>query len=103
MENREQKKYAIDDFRKEMVEVSENQENEGDFPEEIDPNELTGADMVIWQKIRGKTIESSDIIEYKKNFEKENGFKNKSRYYFLMFVSNKANVIIGNRELSMDK
>ena len=102
MENVEEKKkeYTIDDFRREIEELSKNPENEGDFPEEIKPGELTETDMRYWAKIQDGTITKSDILEYRKKFENEYGFENKTRYNFLMFVANKANVIIGKRELS---
>lgn len=97
------RKYTINDFRKEIAEIARNAENEADFPDEVNLDELTEEDAVYWAKLKNKTIATQDVAEYKKIFEKENGFENKTRYNFLMFASNKANVIIGNRELSGDK
>jgi len=99
MENAENKEYTIDDFRKEIEGTSKNPENAGDFPEEINPAELTENDMAIWGKIRDESIEMTDIIKYRQSFEKEKGFESATRYNFLMFMFNKATVIIGKREL----
>ncbi|KKT39742.1 MAG: hypothetical protein UW28_C0030G0015 [Parcubacteria group bacterium GW2011_GWA2_44_13] len=82
-----------------MEKAAKNPENEGDFPKGINTDELNEDDMAMWRKIRGKSIEMGDIDEYKKNFAKENGFESESRYNFLMFMANKANVIIGRREV----
>ncbi len=98
MENPEGK-YTIEDFRKEISEVSKNPENEGDFPEEINPDNLTEEDMDFWTKIKDKGVEQADLDRYIEKFKKDNAFHNKSRDYFRMFAVQRAQVIIGKREI----
>lgn len=60
--------------------------------EEINPDHLTDDDRILWEKIKNKRISREDIEEHRKEF--------KSRSMFSAMATNKANQIIGERELN---
>ena len=94
MESEEKKEYTLEDFRNEIAEIAKKKENLGDFPEAINSEDLTSADMKMWARVKDKSITKNDIDKYTELFEKERGFENKSRNYFMMFLRGKAHFVI---------
>ncbi len=64
---------------------------------EFTPAELTLDDMAIWAEIKNETITMESFSNYKAKLE--NSGANVSRRTFAAFASNRANPIIGNRQM----
>lgn len=96
-----EEKYILDDFRNEIAEAAKDSANEGDFPEEINAGDLTAEDMDFWIKIKDKSVAQADLDRYIEKFKKSSAFQNKSRDYFRMFAAQRAQAIIGKREVGI--
>ncbi|OGF61559.1 hypothetical protein A2662_01750 [Candidatus Giovannonibacteria bacterium RIFCSPHIGHO2_01_FULL_45_33] len=95
------KQYAPDDFRREIEELTGDPENTGDFPEKINTGDLTAEDMNFWIKIKDKSITQTDLDQYIEKFSKKDPFQGNSMDYFRMFAVQRAQAIIGKKELGI--
>lgn len=62
----------------------------------FNPAELSAEDMHVWEKIKDSSITMAEVSAYKIGAQ---GSGNLSRALFGAFVANRAQAIIGNREL----
>lgn len=110
MEHKEKIKSPLDLFREEIAEWVKGEiikmaakAHYDPHAEHINPEHLTEADRLIWEKVKDGSITRQDVetheVELKKDALNSDPAVNQSRDYFRALVINKGGYFIGKREL----
>lgn len=102
--------YSLEDFRKEIAAIAEEEQvakekgevHSGHFlGSDFNADELTAEDMEIWKSLKSGTITLEESRAYDRKFRESNepnALSETSRGLFVQFVGNMANVSIFRRE-----